>query len=212
MSERSSGCGCCGDCTGDGNCGCGCPDCKCCDNRCCGECDCGSYVLSAVSSIAGMMFLGVLALVYSLHYMNAEWDLGMFDSVPMLPYIAVAIMAIGIFALIAGDLTEGMTFLIAGFVSFISLGAIGHDAPNAAAVIFAAVLVISALILSVNSDMMFGIAVFFFAIGLIAMSLFSGDIESYVAMAGFLMSGAILLYIAISDWLFVETGIDLPML
>jgi|GEM_PF-2053181 len=224
MSEKSSGCGCCPECTGGPDCTCGCPDCTCGDcssyNVCCHDDSCCSgeskFVLSAVSSIVGMLFLGILAILYSINYMDVAWGLAPIDAgfVFLLLCVAGVLTFVGILAFKAGDVTEGMLFFIVGFAALVLHGGnmLGYGVPGYMGLIVAVILLIVVAALFAGRDRTFGVAVFAFLVGLLFVVVFeSTSLGAPVAAIAFLISGAILLYVAISDWLFVETGADLPV-
>ena len=222
MSEESSGCGCCPECTGGPDCTCGCPDCMCGDCSCyadCVDCECGEskFVLSAVSSIVGMIFLGSLAILYSIFYMNDAWDLGLIlgdDLSFILVAVALILSAAGVLSLRAGDLTEGLLFGLVGFTVLLEqLSSFwGFDSLFYMHWIVAIVLLVVILILFIGGDTTFGIATLLFVVGLAFFLIFDTALVPTVCGITFLISGILFLYIAISDWLFVETGIDLPIL
>ena len=223
MSEKSSGCGCCSECTGGPDCTCGCPDCACCDSAyggCCDDgCCCGEskFVLSSVSSIVGMLFLGILAILYSINYMDVAWGITTIDAgfKYMLICVALVIAFVGFLAFKAGDMTEGMLFFIVGFSALMfHVGSIfGYSIPGYMGIILVIILFIAAIALFMGRDITFGFAVILFIVGLLAVvTLGSTDVGVLLAALTFLLSGIILLYVAISDWLFVETGADLPIL
>jgi hypothetical protein len=195
---------------------CGCVSTNCCDE--CG-CECGEseFVLSAVSSIVGMLFLGILAILYSVNYMDVAWDVTTIDAgfVFLLLGAAGVLTFAGIFSLKAGDITEGLLFSIVGVSALMLHGGyfFGYDVPIIAGWILALVLFVIVIILLKSMDITFGIAVFAFLAGLLFVVAFgSTEIGPIVACLAFLLSGILLLYVAISDWLYVEMGVDLPIL
>jgi len=222
MSEKLSGCGCCSECTGGPDCACGCPDCTCGDCGCCvDDCGCGEskFVLSAVSSIVGMLLLGVLAILLSISHLDAAWNsvsvIVTSDYGFLLFCVAAALAIAGIFALKAGDLTEGILFALVGLFFVITYGSdiLGYGTLPYLGWIIVFVLFMVMLILFVGRDLTFGLGVLFFFIGFVfALAFDDGDIGPIIAGASFLIAGLILLYVAISDWIFVETGVDLPLL
>jgi hypothetical protein len=189
--------------------------------NCCNDCscDCGDskYVLSAVSSIVGMLFLGILAILYSLNYMDVAWNLVTID--PGFEFLMLCVAAVltfaGIFSLKAGDVTEGLLFFIVGVSALMLHGGdfLGYGVPAIAGWILALILFVVVIILLKSRDVTFGIAVFIFLVGLLFIVAFEGtELAPIVAALAFLLAGAILLYVAISDWLYVETDADLPLL
>ena len=193
------------------------------DWDCCfdnGVCECGEskFVLSAVSSIMGMLFLGILAIIYSIGLFNDAWnvttivasDLGF-----VLFCVAAVLTICGILALKAGDLTEGILFFIVGLAAMIlnggavfGFGAVGYfDWIGIILVLIIAILLIS------GRDLTFGISVLLFCIGWLFVTVFeASDLLFGISGAFYLIAGIILVYVAISDWIFVETGVDLPIL
>ena len=225
MSEKSSGCGCCSNCTGGPDCTCGCPDCMCgscyADNSCDSDCCCGGakFMLSVSSSIVGMIFLGALALLFSISFLDAAFNTASIiiaNDFGFLLFCVAGILAlIGVFALRAGDVTEGILFFLVGLSVVILHGSelLGYGSVAYFDWIVIFVLFISMLILFVGRDITFGIGVMFFFIGFAFATAFApGDLVSLVSGFSFLFAGVVLLYVAITDWLFVETGIDLPLL
>ncbi|MCL2607161.1 MAG: hypothetical protein FWD92_01200 [Methanomassiliicoccaceae archaeon] len=230
MNKKISGCDCCSECTNSPDCKCNCPDCTCgcCTNNdcCCGDdCDCranydcccveSKFLLSAVSSIMGMIFMGVFAVLFSIAAMNTVWDLTTFDAYGytfMLFCVAAALALAGIISLKAGDMTEGILFSLTGFTMAVVFGGAlyGYEAAVYMEWILAAMLLVIAFVLLAGRDTMFGIAVSMFFAGL-TLSFVSGqDLVTAASGITFLISGVILMYVAISDWMFVEEGIDLP--
>ena len=188
---------------------------------CCQDdgCACGEskFVLSAVSSIVGMLFLGILAILYSINYMDVAWSVTTIDAGFdfLLVCVAAVLTFAGYLAFKAGDMTEGMLFFIVGFSALILHGGdiLGYGIPSYMGIIVAIVLFVAMAALFAGRDTTFGIAVLLFIIGLLFVVFFgSTDIGAPVAAITFLISGIVLLYVAISDWLFVETGADLPIL
>jgi len=230
MSEESSGCGCCPDCTGEPDCTC-CEDCMCgyyeddcccCDDHdhCCDDCCCeeSRFVLSAVSSIVGMLFLGTLAILYSILYMNNVWEVPKIvaaDYSFLLFCVAAILTFIGIIAFKAGDMTEGMLFFLGGLSAVVANGAVlfGFGTVAYLDMVITVMLFVVALILFAGRDITFGISVIAIAVGFAFATCLSGyDAGLIAACIAYLIGGILLLYVAISDWLFVETGVDLPIL
>ena len=198
MSEKSSGCGCCSECTGSPDCTCGCPECACgcsaggCydDGCCCGE---SKFVLSSVSSIVGMLFLGILAILYSINYMDVAWSITTIDAGFnfLLLCVAGVLTFVGILAFKAGDMTEGMLFFIVGFAALVLHGGniLGYGVPGYMGLIVAIVLFVVIGALFAGRDITFGIAVFFFILGLLFVVFFeSTEIGAPVAAIAFLIS------------------------
>jgi len=164
-----------------------------------------------------MLFLGILAILYSINYMDVAWDVATIDAgfVFLLICVAGVLTFTGILAFKAGDMTEGMLFFIIGFAALVLHGGdfLGFDIPAYMGLIVAIIAFIAAAALFAGRDNTFGIAVVIFVIGMLVVVLLeSTSIGAPVAAIAFLISGIILLYVAISDWLFVETGADLPIL
>ena len=226
MSENKSGCGCCSECTGGPDCTCGCPDCICgdcsCYSDCCvgSNCNCGEskFVLSTVSSILGMFFLGILAILFSINYLDAAWNIAsviVASDYEFLLLCTAAILAlIGILSLKAGDVTEGILFFFVGFAVVLPsvCDYFGYGALPYYDWILALILFVVILLLFIGRDLTYGIAVLLYFIGFIFALVFTGDIVPIISGVTFLLAGLILLYVAISDWIFVDTGIDLPIL
>jgi hypothetical protein len=164
-----------------------------------------------------MLFLGILAILYSINYMDVAWGVTTIDAGFnfLLLCVAGVLAFVGILAFKAGDMTEGMLFFIVGFAALALHGGdiLGYGIPSYAGLIVAIILLVVIGALFAGRDITFGIAVLLFLIGLLFVIFFAGtDIGAPVAAIAFLISGIILLYVAISDWLFVETGADLPIL
>jgi len=227
MSEDSSGCGCCPDCTGEPGCTCGCPDCVFCDyddcDCCCdmgGECYCGEskFVLSAVSSIVGMLFMGVLAILYSIGFLNDALDVTVIIGTDMgfTLFCAAGVLAFcGVLSLKAGDLTEGILFSLVGLSALILNGGmiLGFGPAGYFDWIALIVILIVAIILITGRDITFGISVLLFCGAWAFATVFGAqDFTNYVSGIFYLIAGILLVYVAVSDWIFVETGTDLPIL
>jgi hypothetical protein len=189
--------------------------------NCCNDCSCDGgesrFVLSAVSSIVGMLFLGILAILYSINYMDVAWSVTTIDAnfVFLLLGAAAVLTFAGIFSLKAGDVTEGILFLFVGVSALMLHGGyfLGYGLPAIGGWILALILFVVVIILLKSRDITFGIAVFIFLVGLLFVAAFeSTTVGPMVACIAFLLAGAILLYVAISDWLYVETDADLPIL
>ncbi|MDR2865988.1 MAG: hypothetical protein LBV13_01070 [Methanomassiliicoccaceae archaeon] len=199
----------CGDCADYADC--------CCDSGgcCCGE---SKFVLSAVSSVVGMLFVGILAILYSIVYLSDALDFTIIYSNFDYMFLCVGgvLTLIGIVALKAGDLTEGIIFTIIGLAAFVmSYGALflGLGIDPILGWLVALVLLLAGFILIAGRDITFGIAVLLLDLGLVVSVAFAGtDVVGMVSGLAFLFGGIVFLYIAISDWLFVETGADLPIL
>jgi len=163
-----------------------------------------------------MLFLGILAILYSINYMDVAWNITTID--PGFSFLLVCVAGVlafvGILALKAGDITEGILFFIVGFGALALHGGamLGYNVPGYAGLIVAIILFVVIVMLFASRDRTFGISVVFFLIGLLAVVFFeSTAIGAPLAAIAFIISGLILLYVAISDWLFVETGADLPV-
>jgi hypothetical protein len=175
------------------------------------------FVLSAVSSIVGMLFLGILAILYSVNYMDVAWDVTTIDDsfVFLLLGVAGVLTFAGIFSLRSGDITEGLLFFTVGVSALMLHGGyfFGYGIPVIAGWVLALVLFVAVIVLLNSRDITFGIAVFSFLAGLLFVVAFgSTELGPIVAFLAFLFSGVLLLYVAISDWVYVETGADLPIL
>ena len=197
-----------------------CGDYACCNNECiCGE---SKFVLSAVSSVVGMLFLGILAILYAIFRLDIVWNLTGVVYGPSYDFMILCVSGIlalsGIIALKAGDLTEGLLFALVGFFAFIAAAdtlffGYGGVFWIMDWLLFLLLMVIVMLLFS-SKDRTFAFAVALFAIGTLVLIAFggtSGDFAPMVAGIMFLLAGLIFLYVAISDWLFVETGADLPI-
>ena len=190
----------------------------CCDTG--GECYCGEskFVLSAVSSIMGMLFLGILAIIYSIGLFNAAWNVTTIiasDFGFLLFCVAGVLTICGILALKAGDLTEGILFFIVGVAALILNGGLvfGFGAAGYFDWIGVILVLIIAILLIIGRDLTFGISVLLFCGGWLFVTAFGGsDLTCNIAGGFYLLAGIILVYVAISDWIFVETGVDLPIL
>jgi len=224
MSEKSSGCGCCPECTGGPDCTCGCPDCVCGDcfaDYCCeNNCVHGSskFVLSMSSSIVGMLFLSILALLLSISFLDAAFNtvsaIVAADFEFLVFFIAGILLIIGIVSLKAGDVTEGILFSVVGLsvvLAFVTEW-FGYGTLPYFDWIVLFLLFIVLVILFVGRDITFGIGVLLFFIGFAFALIFGGDLALVIAGVMYLLAGIVLLYVAITDWIFVETGADLPLL
>jgi len=224
MSEKKSGCGCCSNCTGGPDCTCGCPDCMCgacyadnsVDDCCCGG---SKYMLSASASIVGMIFLGALALLLSIGYLDAAFNTATIINALDFEFLVLCIAGIlaltGVFSLKVGDVTEGILFLVVGLSFVIQFASVllGYGSVTYFDWIVVFLLFIIALILFAGRDITFGIGVLFYFIAFVFLAAFEfGDLVAMVAGGSFLIGGILMLYVAITDWIYVETGADLPLL
>jgi hypothetical protein len=149
--------------------------------------------------------------------MNDAWDLGLTigSGISFLLMAVALILAVaGVLALRAGDVTEGLLFGLVGFI--VLLGELapiyGYDPLIYANWMLAFLLIVIILVLFISGDVMFGGAVMAFTVGFVVFLIFDTSFVDIVSGFMFLLSGILFLYIAISDWLYVETGIDLPIL
>jgi hypothetical protein len=170
------------------------------------------------SSIVGMLFLGILALLLSISFLDAAFNSASIlvaDDYNFLLFCVAGVLAIiGVFSLKAGDVTEGILFLLVGLSAVIAFGSVwfGFGALPYFDWMVVFVLFIIMLILFVGRDLTFGFGVTMFFIGFAFATTFGdGDIVAMVSGFSFLIAGVILLYVAITDWIFVETGVDLPL-
>jgi len=164
-----------------------------------------------------MLFFGLLALLLAITYLNDAYDFTTIvaNDLTILMLIVVAVLGIaGLFSLKAGDLTEGLMFSLVGLVFFVSLAAELHGFGTISYMswILVLVLVIAFAILLAGRDTTFGIAVILFTLGFVFELAFSGNLVNIISGLAYLFAGILLLYIAISDWIYVETGEDLPIL
>jgi hypothetical protein len=165
-----------------------------------------------------MIFLGILALLYSMAYMNDVWGFPSVVAADMsfLLFCIGGILAfIGVIAFKAGDVTEGILFAFAGISALIANGALIFGFASVAYLdwIVLIIILMVAVILFLGGDTTFGLAVLLIALGsLFAAAFGSTDLGPIAACIAYLAAGVMLLYVAISDWLFVETGVDLPIL
>jgi len=183
---------------------------------CCGE---SKFMLSVSSSIVGMIILGALALLFSIGFLDDAFNtasiINATDFNFLLFCVAGVLALIGVFALRAGDVTEGILFFMVGLSVVILHGSelLGYGPISYFDWVVVFILFIIMLILFVGRDITFGIGVMFFFIGFAFATAFAaGNLVSLVSGFSFLFAGVVLLYVAITDWLFVETGIDLPLL
>jgi len=176
-------------------------------------------MLSSASSIVGMIFLGALALLSSIFYLDAAFNSASVivanDFNFMLFCVAGILALIGVFSLKAGDVTEGILFLMVGLSVVIVYGSelLGYGSLTYFDWVVVFILFIIMLILFAGRDITFGLGVmmFFFAFAFVT-AFDASDLVSMVAGFAFLAAGIILLYVAITDWIYVETGADLPLI
>jgi hypothetical protein len=188
-----------------------------CDDDCC--CGGSKFMLSASASIIGMIFLSALALLFSIGYLDAAFNSATAttdtDFEFLLFCVAGILALIGVFALKVGDVTEGILFLMVGLSVVITFGSelLGYGSLNYFNWIVVFLLFIIAMILFAGRDITFGIGVVLFFIAFAFVAAFEfGDLVAMVAGIAFLAAGIVLLYVAITDWIYVETGTDLPLL
>jgi hypothetical protein len=164
-----------------------------------------------------MFFLGLLALLLAITYINDAWNLTTIvahDLTILVLIVAVILGIAGLFSLKAGDLTEGILFSFVGLIFFVSSVAQLHGFGTISYLdwIFVLVMIIAALILLAGRDITFGLAVILFAVGFLFELAFSGSLVNVISGLAYLFAGLLLVYVAISDWIYVETGKDLPIL
>ncbi|MCL2143646.1 MAG: hypothetical protein FWH44_05270 [Methanomassiliicoccaceae archaeon] len=159
-----------------------------------------------------------MAILFSVGYLDEAWNIAsviVTSDYDFLMFCTAAILTfIGLLSLKAGDMTEGILFIFVGLSTVLAFGTVqfGFGTLPYYDWILALILLIVMLLLFVGRDLTFGIAVFFFFVGFMFALVFSGDIVPIISGVSFLLAGLIFLYVAISDWIFVETGIDLPIL
>jgi hypothetical protein len=166
-----------------------------------------------------MLFLGALALLFSIGYLDAAFNsatvLTDTDFEFLLFCVAGILALVGVFSLKVGDVTEGILFLLVGLSVVIVFGSelLGYGSLHYFDWIVVFLLFIIALILFAGRDITFGLGVLLFFIAYAFVAAFEfGDLVAMVAGITFLASGIIMLYVAITDWIYVETGADLPLL
>ena len=165
-----------------------------------------------------MLFLSVLALLFSVSFLDAAFNsvstIVATDFGFLLFLVAGILTIIGVFALKAGDVTEGILFFVAGLsvVLVFVTEWFGYGALPYFDWIVLFLLFIVMIILFAGRDITFGLGVMFFFIGFAFALIFTGDIATIIAGVMYLLAGIVLLYVAITDWIFVETGTDLPLL
>jgi len=165
----------------------------------------------------GMLFMGILGIMLSVLMINTVWELTVFDPFGfafLVSCVAGVLAFAGVISLKAGDMTEGILFTLTGFTMLVGFGGIlyGFLVVTYIEWILAAFLLVIALVLLIGRDTTFGIAVSLFFTGLMFSFIYGSDIVATISGIAFLASGIVLMYVAISDWLFVEEGIDLPIL
>jgi hypothetical protein len=170
------------------------------------------------SSIVGMLFLSILALLLSISFLDAAFNtvsaINAADFEFLVFCMALILAVIGIFALKAGDVTEGILFFMVGLSVVLAYATefFGFATLSYFDWILLFVLFIVLIVLFAGRDITFGIGVALFFIGLVFALIFSGDIATIISGVMYLLAGIVLLYVAITDWIFVETGADLPLL
>ncbi|MCL2890382.1 MAG: hypothetical protein FWF40_00635 [Methanomassiliicoccaceae archaeon] len=175
-------------------------------------------MLSAVCSVVGMLLVAVLALLLAVSYLNDAWGfttIATKDFNVVLAAVSVIMGGVGIFSLKSGDLTEGilfcsigMLFLVTSASAILGLGMVAYFGW----IVMIVVLMVIAILLA-SHDISFGLAAALFAIGyMFALAFSSSDVLNMVAGLAYLVAGVLFFYIAVSDWVYVETGEDLPLL
>jgi hypothetical protein len=165
-----------------------------------------------------MVFLGILALLFSIKFLDAAFNaVPVIDAVDfefLLFMVAGILVVVGIFSLKAGDVTEGLLFMVVGWSAVIAFvtGFYGYGALSYFDWMVAFVIFIAMMILFVGRDLTLGIGVLFFLIGFVFALAFEGELAATVAGVTFLIAGIVVLYVAVTDWIYVETGADLPLL
>jgi len=165
-----------------------------------------------------MLLVAVLALLLAVSYLNDAWDFTTIvakDFNVVLAAVSVILGGVGIFSLKSGDLTEGilfsavgMLFLVTSVSAIYGLGMVAYFGW----IIMIVLLMVIAILLA-SHDISFGLATALFAIAyMFALAFSSSDALNMVAGFAYLVAGALFFYIAVSDWVYVETGEDLPLL
>jgi len=164
-----------------------------------------------------MLFMGILGILLGAGMINGAWDLTTLDpyGFAFLLFCVSGVLAFsGVISMKAGDMTEGILFTLTGFTMLAVFGGMLYGASVTVYMewILAIVLLVIVLVLLNGRDTTFGIAVSLFFVGLMFSFVYGSDAVMAVSGIAFIASGIVLMYIAISDWLFVEEGIDLPIL
>jgi len=165
-----------------------------------------------------MLLVAVLALLLAVSYLNDAWGfttIATKDFNVVLAAVSVILGGVGIFSLKSGDLTEGilfssvgMLFLVTSASAVLGLGMVAYFGW-----IMMIVLLMVIAILLASHDLSFGLATVIFGIGyMFALAFGNTDTVNLVAGFAYLIAGALFFYIAVSDWVYVETGEDLPLL
>jgi len=165
-----------------------------------------------------MLLVGVLALLLAISYLNDAWDFTaiVVEDFNIVLFVVAAILgATGIFSLKAGDLTEGILFASIGLLFLVSSASVvlGFGTFAYFGWIIVIVLFAAFAILLASRNVTFGLAAIIFTIGfMFALAFGDSEMVGLVSGIAYLIAGVLFLYVGISDWIYVETGEDLPIL
>jgi hypothetical protein len=190
-------------------------DCKECD--CDDGCECGEEhdVWYAVTMTAGILILGILELFMGTYNLNASynfWNMG-FDSYSVAKLvIALVVIAIGWYGISNGIVPEGLVMLLFGTSSAaFSLsaamgGLVGLDYLD---VFIGIGLLVVCVAFVIRKEILMTLATVVIALGSIIYPFLTGDAYNILFGVTAIVSGAIFVYLALSQVIYEETGEDI---